>query len=174
MAADHHTTGVITSIVREIIAVFREKKKLLLCGNGGSAAEAHHLAAEFSGKFLLDRRPLFAQALCTNAASLTAVANDYGYDHIFSRAVSAQGQSGDILIVLTTSGMSKNIIECVRTANDLGLITVALTGEARGTLDTLCRFVVKVPSGSTPRIQEVHLIVGHIICEMVEYELFND
>ena len=163
----------ISKVAWEIINAFRNNKKVLLCGNGGSAADAQHIAAELSGKFYLDREPLFAEALHVNTSYLTAVANDYSYDEVFSRLVKAKGRKGDILIGISTSGNSKNVIKALKTANEIGMITVGLTGENGGKMRDTCKYLINVPSKDTPRIQEAHIMIGHIICEIVEKELFN-
>ncbi len=146
--------------------------KVLFCGNGGSAADAQHLAAELSGRFYYDREPLFAEALHVNTSYLTAVANDYSYDEIFSRLVRAKGRRGDVLIGLSTSGNSGNVIRAFEVANELGMINVALTGETGGKMKDKADYVINVPSKDTPRIQEAHITIGHIICELIESKIF--
>ena len=163
----------IEEIIKEIIKAFKNKKKILLCGNGGSAADAQHIAAEFLGKFYLDRDPLFAEALHVNTSYLTAVANDYSYDEVFSRIIKAKGEKGDILIAISTSGNSKNIVNALKEAKKIGLITIGLTGEDGGEMKNFCDYIVNIPSRDTPRIQEVHILIGHIICELVESKLFS-
>lgn len=163
----------ISCVANEIVKAFKEDKKVLLCGNGGSAADAQHIAAELSGRFYFDRPPLLAEALHVNTSYLTAVANDYSYDEVFSRLVSAKGRKGDILIGISTSGNSKNILKAIETANDIGMITLGMTGESGGKMKQLCRYLINVPSKDTPRIQEAHILIGHIICEIVEKELFG-
>ena len=170
---DKDILNTIEKVTREIIKAFKSDKKLLLCGNGGSAADAQHIAAELSGKFYLDREPLFAEALHTNPSFLTAVANDYSYDEVFARAVKANGREGDILIGISTSGNSMNVIKAIEVANDKKMITVGLTGETGGKLNGLCKHLIKVPSNDTPRIQESHILIGHIICEIVEKKIFG-
>ncbi|NDC40989.1 MAG: SIS domain-containing protein [Chitinophagia bacterium] len=147
--------------------------KILLCGNGGSAADAQHLAAEFTGRFYQDRPPLFAEALHVNTSYLTAVANDYGYDVVYSRMVQAVGKAGDLLIGLSTSGNSVNIMKAMEEARKIGMITVGFTGETGGKMKPLCDHLINVPSTDTPRIQESHITIGHIICEIVEERLFK-
>ncbi|MEI6059810.1 MAG: D-sedoheptulose 7-phosphate isomerase [Bacteroidota bacterium] len=161
-------------IVNEIVACYQKGGKVLFCGNGGSAADAQHLAAELSGRFYFDRQPLNAEALHVNSSFVTAVANDYGYEVIYSRMVKAVGKAGDILIGLTTSGNSANILNAFDTAKSLGMITVGFTGESGGKLKEKCDFLLNVPSNDTPRIQESHIMLGHIICELVEAKLFKD
>ena len=147
--------------------------KVLFCGNGGSAADAQHLAAELSGRFYFDRPPLYAEALHVNTSYVTSVANDYSYDVIYSRLVQAMGMEDDILIGLSTSGNSTNIIKAFETAKGRGMRTVAFTGENGGKLKELSDYVINVPSNDTPRIQECHIMIGHIICELVEEKVFK-
>ena len=146
--------------------------KVLFCGNGGSAADAQHLAAEFSGRFYYDRPPLPAEALHVNTSYLTAVANDYSFDEVYARMVKGTGNSGDVLFAISTSGNSRNIIRALETAQEMGIITVGLTGETGGKMRELCDFLINIPSHDTPRIQECHILVGHIICELVEAAIF--
>lgn len=154
-------------------ASFCDGNKVLFCGNGGSAADAQHLAAELSGRFYFDREPLPAEALHVNTSYLTAVANDYSYDQIFSRLVKAQGQKGDILFGLSTSGNSANVIKAFEKANELEMITVGFTGETGGKMKDISDYLFNVPSTDTPRIQEAHELIGHIICELIESKLFG-
>ena len=147
--------------------------KVLWCGNGGSAADAQHLAAELSGRFYFDRDPLPSEALHCNTSYLTAVANDYGYDIVYSRMVKAIGKPGDVLIGLSTSGNSVNIIKAMEEARKIGMITVGFTGDSGGKMKPLCDHLMNVPSNDTPRIQESHIMVGHIICEIAEERLFK-
>lgn len=164
----------IEKITAEITNAYRQDRKVLFCGNGGSAADAQHLAAELSGRFYLDRKPLFAEALHVNTSYLTAVANDYSYDEIYSRLIEASGRNGDVLIGISTSGNSKNVVRALETANRTGMITVGMTGEKGGKMKELCQYLINVPSNDTPRIQESHILVGHIICELVEKNLFGN
>jgi len=152
---------------------FCEGNKVLFCGNGGSAADAQHLAAELSGRFYFDREPLDAEALHVNTSYLTAVANDYSYEEIFSRLVKAKGKQGDILFGISTSGNSENIIRAFETAHELGLITVGMTGETGGKMKNISYYLLNVPSKDTPRIQESHILIGHIICELIESRIFG-
>ena len=145
---------------------------MLLCGNGGSAADAQHLAAEFSGRFYYDRQPLPAEALHVNTSFLTAVANDYSFEDVYARMVRATGKPGDILIGLSTSGNSPNVVRAFEEARAIGMTTIGFTGETGGKLSPLCDFLINVPSQDTPRIQEAHITIGHIICEIVESTLF--
>ncbi len=164
----------IISVALKIADAFKQDKKVLLCGNGGSAADAQHIAAELSGKFYMDRPPLFAEALHVNTSYLTAVANDYSYDEIFSRLVKAKGRKGDILIGISTSGRSKNVIKALIQAKEIGMITVGMTGADGSGMKPWCDYLIEVPSTDTPRIQEAHITIGHIICEIVEKKLFGD
>ena len=163
----------ILKVTEEIVLALKSDKKVLFCGNGGSAADAQHLAAELSGRFYFDREPLFAEALHVNTSYLTAVANDYSYDEVFSRLVKAKGRKGDVLVGISTSGNSKNVIKAIETANDIGMITVGMTGKTGGKMKNICKYLINVPSEDTPRIQEAHILIGHIICEIVEKEIFN-
>ena len=163
----------IDNVVNEIITCLKNDGKVLFCGNGGSAADAQHLAAELTGRFYLDRDPLFAEALHVNTSYLTAVSNDYGYDEIYSRLVKGMGRKGDILIGLSTSGNSKNIIKAFEMANKIGMYTIAMTGANGGELKNICKYLINIPSETTPRIQESHILIGHIICEIVEDKIFN-
>jgi len=169
--------GLISEIEKSVdicIDTFRSKGKVLLCGNGGSAADAQHIAAELSGRFNFDREPLFAEALHVNSSFVTAVANDYGYDQIFSRMVKAAGRAGDVLIGISTSGNSASVVNALREAKALGMKTVGFTGEAGGKVAEVSDLCIKVPSTNTARIQEAHIMIGHILCEMVEKELFTE
>lgn len=152
---------------------FAEGHKVLFCGNGGSAADAQHLSAEFSGRFYTDRNPLPSEALHCNTSYLTAVANDYGYDVVYSRMVKGMGRAGDVLVSLSTSGNSLNIINAMEQARSLGMINIGLTGETGGKMKDWSDILINVPSTDTPRIQESHIMIGHIICQLVEEELFN-
>jgi D-sedoheptulose 7-phosphate isomerase len=163
----------ISQVSQEIINAFKNDKKVLFCGNGGSAADAQHIAAELSGRFYFDREPLFAEALHVNTSYLTAVANDYSYDEVFSRLVKAKGRAGDILIGISTSGNSKNVIKAIEVANEIGMISVGMTGKTGGKMKDICKYLINVPSTDTPRIQEGHIMIGHIICEIVEKVLFE-
>ncbi len=146
--------------------------KILFCGNGGSAADAQHLAAELSGRFQYDRKPLYAEALHVNSSFLTAVANDYGYDEVYIRMVEAVGRRGDVLVALSTSGNSANVVKAVEQAKKQQMITIGLTGKKGGELAKLCELCIHVPSENTARIQEMHILIGHAICEKIETTLF--
>jgi len=155
-----------------MVEALQHGRRILWCGNGGSAADAQHLAAELSGRFYYDRPPLNSEALHCNTSYLTAVANDYGYDLIYSRMIDGSCQKGDILVGLSTSGNSRNIVNAFKKAKELGVITVALTGETGGEMKALADYLLNVPSSDTPRIQECHIMLGHIICEIVEATIF--
>ena len=160
--------------VAEVTAhALKNGNKVLFCGNGGSAADAQHIAAELSGRFYSDRDPLPAEALHVNTSYLTAVANDYSFDVVYSRMVKGMGRNGDILVGISTSGNSKNIILAIEEAKKAGMITVGLTGESGGKMRDLCNYILRVPSADTPRIQESHIMIGHIICLLIEEKLFN-
>lgn len=150
----------------------RQGGKILLCGNGGSAADAQHIAAELSGRYLYDRPPLFAEALHVNGSFVTAVANDYSYNEVFSRMVEAMGRKNDVLIALSTSGNSPNILKAIEKANKLGLVVIGLTGLSGGAMNSLCSYLINIPSNNTARVQESHILVGHILCEIIEKEMF--
>ena len=162
----------IEAVTNAVVNAFKNGNKVLFCGNGGSAADAQHLAAEFSGRFYTDRDPLFAEALHVNTSYLTAVANDYSYDVVYSRLVKGMGRKGDVLIAFSTSGNSTNIIKAVEQANELEMITVGFTGASGGKMKNLCEYLINVPSSDTPRIQESHILLGHIICQLAEEQLF--
>ena len=147
--------------------------KIWLAGNGGSAADAQHLAAELSGRFYLDRNSLPAEALHVNGSFMTAVANDYGFDKVYARMLQGCAHKGDVLFAISTSGNSANILEAVEMAKSLGMHVIALTGESGGKLRERCDILLNVPSHDTPRIQECHIMIGHIICEQIEKELFG-
>jgi len=156
-----------------IVAAYKAGKKVLLIGNGGSAADAQHIAAELVGRFQVERRGLAAMALTTNTSTLTAWANDYEYETVFSRQVEALASSGDVLIAITTSGTSPNVAAAVKAAKARGVAVIALTGSS-GQLTSLADLTIMVPAENTPRIQEAHITVGHIICHLVERELFGE
>jgi D-sedoheptulose 7-phosphate isomerase len=156
-----------------ITQALQDGKKILFCGNGGSAADAQHLAAEFSGRFYIDRKALPAEALHVNTSYLTAVANDYGYDHVYSRIVNGIANEGDVLVALSTSGNSTNIINALEKAKEKGMITIGFTGRSGGKMREICDVLLNVPSDDTPRIQEAHIMTGHIICQLVEEKYFK-
>ncbi len=162
------SAAVIDAAAAALCACIRAGGKVLFCGNGGSAADAEHFAAELTGRFLRDRKPLPGLALVCNAPTVTAVANDYGFEAVFERQVRAIGRPGDALVGISTSGNSPNVVNALRAARELGMVTVALTGEHDGAADAYADHRLKVPSSETPRIQEMHLAVGHILCELIE------
>ncbi|MEN9448439.1 MAG: hypothetical protein RJA25_1729 [Bacteroidota bacterium] len=163
----------IEAVTDVMINCYKHDNKILFCGNGGSAADAQHLAAEFSGRFYNDREPLDAEALHVNTSYLTAVANDYSYNEVYARIVKAKGRKGDILVGLSTSGNSANIIEAFKVAKERGMIIVGFTGATGGKMKEYCDYLLNIPSTDTPRIQESHITVGHIICQLVEEKFFE-
>jgi D-sedoheptulose 7-phosphate isomerase len=162
----------IEEVTQRVTQAFQNGNKVLFCGNGGSAADAQHLAAEFSGRFYTDRNPLPSEALHCNTSYLTAVANDYGYDVVYSRMVKGIGRKGDVLIALSTSGNSTNIINALLQAKEMGMTTVSMTGNSGGKMKDMADYLINVPSSDTPRIQEAHIMIGHILCQLVEENLF--
>ena len=156
-----------------IVKTYKQGGRVFFCGNGGSAADAQHLAAELSGRFYFDRPPLAAEALHVNTSYITAVANDYAYDVIFSREVDAFCKEGDVLVGISTSGNSANVLKAFETAKEKGVLTIAMTGESGGKMASISDILINVPSNDTPRIQESHITIGHIICQIVEEELFQ-
>ncbi|MBC7411678.1 MAG: D-sedoheptulose 7-phosphate isomerase [Bacteroidia bacterium] len=165
--------GVTAQVAQLIIDAYKAGNKVLWCGNGGSAADAQHLAAELSGRFYFDRPPLNSDAMHVNTSYLTAVSNDYGYDVVYSRLIKAIGNKGDILIGMSTSGNSANVINAMAQARTQGVITVAMTGETGGKMKPEADYLINVPSTDTPRIQECHMLLGHTLCELVEMALFG-
>jgi len=165
-------TVLLAQVAEKFIEVYKAGKKVLLFGNGGSAADAQHIAAELVGKYYVDRKPLPAEALTVNTSSLTAIGNDYGFDQVFARQVEALGNTGDLAIGMSTSGNSPNVIEGLRVARRRGMVTIGLTGEDGGRLKSQVDYCICVPSKDTPRIQETHILIGHIVCELVEQALF--
>ncbi|MBA2745765.1 MAG: D-sedoheptulose 7-phosphate isomerase [Flavisolibacter sp.] len=163
----------VTSVTETIVAALKKGNRIYFCGNGGSAADAQHLAAEFSGRFYVDRKALPAEALHCNTSYLTAVANDYGYDLVYARLIEGIGNSGDVLIGLSTSGNSSNIIKAFETAREKNIHTVGFTGSSGGKMKGLSDHLLNVPSDDTPRIQESHIMLGHIICQLVEENYFS-
>jgi D-sedoheptulose 7-phosphate isomerase len=159
--------------INSITNALNDGNKILFCGNGGSAADAQHLAAEFSGRFYKDRKALPAEALHVNTSYLTAVANDYSYDVVYSRLLEGIGQKGDVLVGLSTSGNSKNIINAFITAKGKGILTIGFTGMQGGNMKEFSDILINVPSEDTPRIQESHIMIGHIICQLVEEHIFG-
>lgn len=163
----------IAASIDVIVNTFRNGNRVYFCGNGGSAADAQHLAAEFSGRFYTDRKALPAEALHCNTSYLTAVANDYSFDDVYSRLIDGIGETSDVLIGLSTSGNSANIIKAFETAKKKGMITIGFTGKSGGNMKPLCDHLINIPSTDTPRIQESHIMVGHIICQLVEEKYFT-
>ncbi|MDG1516745.1 MAG: D-sedoheptulose 7-phosphate isomerase [Flavobacteriales bacterium] len=170
---DGELKDIILSSAQAFIDAYKNGNCSRFCGNGGSAGDAQHIAAELSGRFYFDRPPLDAEALHVNGSYVTAVANDYSYDVIYERMVQAQGKPGDVLVGISTSGNSKNVLLAMKKAKELGMKTIALTGEGGGAMAEYADFLIAIPSKDTPRIQEVHILVGHIICQIVEEELFG-
>ncbi|MGZ5246071.1 MAG: D-sedoheptulose-7-phosphate isomerase [Flavitalea sp.] len=163
----------VETIAADMVASLKNGNRIYFCGNGGSAADAQHLAAEFSGRFYLDREALPAEALHCNTSYLTAVANDYSYDVIYARLIKGMGQKGDFLVGLSTSGNSNNIVKAFEVAREKGIHTVGFTGESGGRMKELSDYLLNVPSNDTPRIQEAHIMIGHIICQLVEEQYFQ-
>lgn len=173
IAADSKFHQLLLDVSELIVESFRKDHKVFFCGNGGSAADAQHLAAEFSGRFYTDRDPLFAEALHVNTSYITAVANDYSYSEVYSRLVKAKCRKGDILFGISTSGNSENIVKAIEQAKKQGSTTIGFTGENGGQLKELCDYCFSVPSNDTPRIQESHILIGHVICQLVEEKYFE-
>ena len=172
LLGDYTLQSSIKQIVEICVEAFRNGNKLLLCGNGGSASDAQHIAAELSGRFYKDRPPLHAEALNVNSSYITAVANDFGYDQTFARMIEACGNKKDILLAISTSGNSNNIIEVLKKARSLDIFTIGFTGNNVSKMQSLCDIIINVPSNNTARIQEIHILCGHIICQLIEEEMF--
>ncbi|HDM69967.1 MAG TPA: D-sedoheptulose 7-phosphate isomerase [Thermotogales bacterium] len=168
MMKDKKLIETVSKIIDEIVSALKRGRKILLCGNGGSAADAQHFAAELVGKFRKIRKALSAVSLTVNTSILTSIGNDFSFDDVFKRQVEAIGKKGDILIAISTSGNSKNVIEAVEQAKKMDIFTIGFTGKDGGKLAEICDLVVKVPSSSTPRIQEMHITLFHAICGIVE------
>lgn len=164
----------LSAVVAAVVTAFQNGHQVNFCGNGGSAADAQHLAAEFSGRFYLNRKALKSDALHCNSSYVTAVANDYHYDEIYARLVEGTMQAGDVLIGLSTSGNSPNVVKAFETAQQKGIVTVAFTGLSGGQLKAFAHHFLNVPSAITPRIQEAHMLLGHILCELTEAALFGE
>lgn len=173
MLMDENLVRTMGDIVEAVVAAFQSGNHVYFCGNGGSAADAQHLAAEFSGRFYKNRKALPAEALHCNTSYLTAVANDYSFDVVYSRMIDGLGKKGDVLVGLSTSGNSKNIVSALETAQAKGMVTVGFTGATGGLLKTVSHFLINAPSTDTPRVQECHLLAGHIICQLVEEKVFS-
>jgi D-sedoheptulose 7-phosphate isomerase len=164
----------IAETAERMARALKEGRKVLLFGNGGSAADAQHIAAEFVGRFIPDRIPLPAISLATDTSALTALGNDYGYNAVFSRQVQALGNAGDIAIGISTSGNSPNVLEAIEVARSKALMTIGLTGQDGGKMNGLADILFRVPSRMTPRIQETHITLGHVLCELIDRELFPE
>lgn len=169
---DESLLNTVNQVVDLCVEAFRNDGKVLFCGNGGSAADAQHLAAELSGRFYYDRPPLYSEALHVNTSFLTAVANDYSYEVAYARMIGAMGRPADVLFALSTSGNSPNIIAAAKEARDRGLQVIGMTGQSGGKLREYCHYLINIPSSDTPRIQECHMMLGHLICELIEQQMF--
>ena len=174
MLNDDKLIVAIKDIAKLAVDSYAKGNKILVAGNGGSAADAQHIVAELVSRFYFDRDGLPAIALTTDTSILTAIGNDYGYERLFARQIQANGVEGDIFIAISTSGNSANIIEALKECEKKSIITVGLTGSKECKMDSLCDHIIKVPSTSTPRIQESHILVGHIICAIIEREIFGE
>lgn len=174
LSENEELISVIERAVEIITKAFQQGNKILFCGNGGSAADAQHLAAEFTGRFYKDRQALPAEALHVNTSYLTSVANDYGFDEVYSRMINGIGKKGDILVALSTSGNSANILNAVKTAKEKEMTVIGFTGQSGGKMKDACDLLLNVSSADTPRIQETHILAGHIICQLVESAYFSD
>ena len=170
--ADQHLLIKIEGITEVCLKALKAKGRIFFCGNGGSAADAQHLAAELSGRYYYDRPPLDAEALNVNMSYITAVGNDYGYDAVFARSLQAKGRKGDVLFGLSTSGNSKNVLAAIKLAKAMGITSIAFTGAHGGLLKDHAEWWIPAPSIDTPRVQETHMLIGHIICELIESNLF--
>ncbi|EAI2525582.1 TPA: D-sedoheptulose 7-phosphate isomerase [Campylobacter jejuni] len=170
---DENLIALIKNASLEVIKAYKNGNKTLLAGNGGSAADAQHIAGEFVSRFYFDRPGIASIALTTDTSILTAIGNDYGYENLFARQVQAQGVKGDVFIGISTSGNSKNILKALELCKQKGIISIGLSGASGGAMNELCDYCIKVPSTCTPRIQEAHILIGHIICAIVEEELFG-
>jgi len=172
LLADQHLIDQIEEAAKLIVEAYRNGHKTLIAGNGGSAADAQHIAGELVNKFYFDRPGIASIALTTDTSILTAISNDYGYDRIFERQIQAQGVKGDVFIGISTSGNSNNIIQALIACKEKGIFSIGLTGEKESKMDSLCDICLKVHSNETPRIQETHILIEHIICCLVEESLF--
>jgi len=170
---DKELMELIQEVSKVVTEAYKKGNKTLIAGNGGSAADAQHIAGEFVSKFYFDRPGLASIALTTDTSILTAIGNDYGYEKLFSRQVQANGVKGDVFIGISTSGNSKNIVKALEECKAKDIVTVGLTGQNGGTMKELCDYCICVPSNETPRIQESHILIGHIICAVVEEEIFG-
>ena len=161
-------------IATTMVSCLQAGNKVLWCGNGGSAADAQHLAAELSGRFYSDRAPLYYEALHVKTSFVTAVANDYSYDVIYSRMLQGCGRAGDVLVGISTSGNSGNVVKAFEVARERNIVTVGFTGNTGGKMKELCDYLINIPSNDTPRVQESHILAGHIICQLVEEMMFSN
>lgn len=164
----------VESAIVEIVNCFSSGQKIMLCGNGGSAADAEHLAGELSGRFKMERGPLNAEALHVNSAALTAISNDYSFEDAYARILEAKAKKGDILIAISTSGTSKNILKALQKAKEMGLTIISIHGQTESPMDQFSKICISIPSANTPRIQEAYMVLGHIICEEVEKRIFQN
>lgn len=171
--SDQQILQTVEDCIKVITTAFKNGNKVLFCGNGGSAADAQHLSAEFSGRFYIDREALPSEALHCNSSYITAVANDYSYNAIYSRMIQGIGKAGDVLVGLSTSGNSKNIVQAFEAARQKAMVTIGFTGATGGKMKDLSDHLINVPSTDTPRIQESHILLGHIICQLVEENIFQ-
>lgn len=171
--ADQKLLKTLEVVAELCVSAYKTDNQMLFCGNGGSAADAQHLAAELLGRFYIDRPPLRAEALHTNTSYMTAVANDYSYDEVFARMLRAKARKGDILFAISTSGNSPNILKAVEAAKETGVVTVGMTGSSGGSMRSACDYLLNIPSADTPRIQECHILFGHIICHHIEQKIFG-
>ena len=171
---DEALLDIITEVAQACVDVYKNGKKTILAGNGGSAADAQHIAAELVGRYGFDRPSIPSLALTTDTSNLTAIGNDYGYDQVFSRQLEGMGVEGDLFIGISTSGNSQNVINAFKSAKKKGITTVALAGRDGGEMAKMADFAIIVPSNATPRIQESHILIGHIICDIIEKELFGE
>jgi D-sedoheptulose 7-phosphate isomerase len=170
---DDHLQSTIVEIANKWIESLRAGGKIVLCGNGGSAGDAQHIAGELVSRFLFDRAPLAGLALTVDTSVLTAIGNDYGYEHTFSRQVRALGRAGDVLVGISTSGRSPNVVAALRAAREIGMVTIGFTGNGNGQMSEHCDLVFRAPSASTPLIQQIHITIGHIVCQIVEQAMFG-
>ncbi|TQR33662.1 phosphoheptose isomerase [Campylobacter sp. MIT 99-7217] len=170
---DESLIKLIKEVALKGVELYKKGGKILLAGNGGSAADAQHIAGELVSRFYFDRDGLASIALTTDTSILTAIGNDYGYERLFSRQLEANGVLGDMFIGISTSGNSKNILEALKSCKEKGILSVGLTGMSGGAMQGLCDYCIKVPSNETPRIQEAHILIGHIICAIIEESLFG-
>lgn len=174
ISSDDKIIKEIESVSLEIINAYKRGNKTIIAGNGGSAADAQHISAELVGKYNFKRPSLASISLTTNSSILTAIGNDYGFDEIFSRQIEGNGIAGDVFLGISTSGNSKNIIEALKECKKKDIITVGLTGKSGGEMDNYCDYCIKIPSDETPRIQETHILISHIICSIVEEAIFDN